>query len=382
MTPAADTAALILAGGESRRMGVPKALLPLGDETVLEKTVQLFLSAGIHNIRVVTGHHAETIRSSLPDLPVEWIHNDTYKQGMFSSIIKGVETIGKEHAWFFLLPVDIPLVRPRTVFSMLKSLHESTVCFSNLHPTFLGRRGHPPLISTRLIPDILAWDGHGGLAGFLSVHTADAFEIPVIDEFIGRDMDTPQDYKDLQASLPRYDIPSPPECEAMLSDASFFKDNTAAHCRQVARLSAYFAKTLVDSKVSIDIERITAAALLHDIAKGTKNHAAAGAELLLDLGYSGISDIVSAHMDIDIPDAVPITEPEVVYLADKLILGDTIVSLSVRFGHKLEKYGDNPSVRALILKRKTAAEAIAKRISNSTGRPFNEIMDNFKRTKK
>jgi hypothetical protein len=296
---------------------------------------------------------------------------------MISSVKKGVSAIKPERAWFFLLPVDIPMVRPGTLKTLLETCRTANGSTSILHPTFMGKPGHPPLISTRLIPDILGWKGAGGLGGFLALNHGDALERPVIDEYIERDMDTPDDYHSLEADLSRYHLPTVAECEAMLADTSFFEETTAAHCRRVSRLAVYLGKTLVGSGVPLDTGRIGAAALLHDIAKGEKDHAAAGAGRLSDMGFSGISDIVASHMDIDLSAASDPTEAEVVYLADKLVRGDVLVPLAVRFEHKLAKYGHDPSARAAILNRMANAEAIIRRIEQSVGKSFQEIMDGF-----
>lgn len=376
MIPPTDIAALILAAGESRRMGSPKPLLPFGNETALERSVNLFANAGIQDIRVVTGHLEEEIRGRLPDLPVNWINNDAFHHGMLSSVKRGIRDIHTDRSWFFLLPVDIPLVRPRTIRTMLGVCSAPGSNPSILHPVFSGRRGHPPLVSTRLIPGILAWDGPGGLGGFLNRHVADTAEIPVVDEFILRDMDSPADYQSLMAAFSRHHIPTSAECEDMLTNPLLFPEQTAAHCRMVARLAVYLGR-IISAHLPLDVERITAGALLHDIAKGEKEHAAAGAALLLEMGYSGIADIVSSHMDINVSGASPLGEAEVVYLADKLVRGSSLVPLSVRFEHKLAKYGHDPSARTAILRRRHDAETIVNRMEQAVGTSFQAVMDGF-----
>jgi CTP:molybdopterin cytidylyltransferase MocA len=64
-----------------------------------------------------------------------------------------------------------------------------------LYPTFDGRRGHPPLIATSLIPQILMWSGGGGLRAFLNGRDAESAELAVNDESILIDLDTPEDYR-------------------------------------------------------------------------------------------------------------------------------------------------------------------------------------------
>jgi hypothetical protein len=82
-------------------------------------------------------------------------------------------------------------------------------------------------------------------------------------------------------------------------------------------------------------------------------------------------------MDISVSGAASPTEAEVVYLADKLVRGDALVPLDVRFRHKLAKYGHDPSARIAIQKRLANAEAILDRMEQSVGKSFPEIMAGF-----
>jgi molybdenum cofactor cytidylyltransferase len=66
-----------------------------------------------------------------------------------------------------------------------------------VYPVYQGRRGHPPLIPTSLIPGILTWEKEGGLKSFLKMYEKIAVDLPVNDEFILKDIDTPDDYKQL-----------------------------------------------------------------------------------------------------------------------------------------------------------------------------------------
>ncbi len=79
---------------------------------------------------------------------------------MFTSIQAGVRVLG-DAKHFFVLPADIPLVRPQTVRLLARTHLESDALLTC--PTFLGERGHPPLLSRDLAPLILDHDGQGGL---------------------------------------------------------------------------------------------------------------------------------------------------------------------------------------------------------------------------
>lgn len=80
---------------------------------------------------------------------------------------------------------------------------------------------------------------------------------------------------------------------------------------------------------------------MHDIAKLKRNHESAGAAILAGYGFSGIADIVAAHRDTDIKPESPLTEQEIVFLADKLFQGTTPVSLDQRYGKTLERWKDD-----------------------------------------
>ncbi len=369
--------AVILAAGESGRMGTFKPLLPLGERSVLERVVALFHTAGISDIRVVTGHRGEDIRHHLASLPVTWVHNDNYRKGMLSSIKAGLQDLASDRTGFFILPVDIPLVRPRTIAAMLGkwSILENET--SILYPSFLDERGHPPLISARLVPEILGWKGQGGLNTILESHEAEAGDLPVIDEYILKDMDTRSDYEHITAARNRYDIPTAAECMAILKDPTFVSDKIASHCLTVSKVAVFLGSRLAPVNSEIHLSRITAAALLHDVAKGRPDHARKGAAIVSELGFPGIADIVAGHMDIDFAEDAPLTDREVVYLADKLVKGDKLVSPSVRFDDKLARHGRNPDAKSAILKRKDDTMRIVRRLEKESGKPLQSLLDEF-----
>ena len=90
-----------------------------------------------------------------------------------------------------------------------------------------------------------------------------------------------------------------------------------------------------------------------------------------------LADIVEVHMDLSITDGVPITEAEVVFLADKLIQGHHRVDLSERFQSKLTKYGGDPVIRDLILSRKKNAFKIKNRVEAFLGKQIVELWPAF-----
>jgi len=194
-------AGIVLAAGFSRRMGAFKPLLPLRGSTVLQTAVHALLDAGVPDVVVVTGHRAAELRPVIDTLGVREVHNPGHADGMYTSVRAGVAALAPAAAAFFLLPCDIPLVRPSTVSALAEARAregDPPVCY----PVFEGRRGHPPLIGSRLVPEILAEDDPpGGLRSLLRIHQVDAVEQEVADPGVRMDLDTPGAYRRMVGDL-------------------------------------------------------------------------------------------------------------------------------------------------------------------------------------
>lgn len=183
---------IILAAGLSSRMQGFKPLLEVADKPLIEHAIGLFQSTGLAEIITVVGHHAEQLIPVLASTASEYVVNSNYRQGMFSSVQKGVANRNPDWHAFFLLPVDIPLVQPDTIEVLAEAFRhnpEIAVCY----PRHQNRRGHPPLISRRLAGEILTYAGPGGLRGLLRQYEEQALDVPVDDPFILRDADSRQD---------------------------------------------------------------------------------------------------------------------------------------------------------------------------------------------
>jgi molybdenum cofactor cytidylyltransferase len=194
MSPGGAIAALILAAGYSSRLGTLKPLLPLGRTTVMEEALQRFRAAGVDDVRVITGHRAEDLAPVLKKLGVREIFNPAYDQGMFASVRSGIQSLEPGIAAFFLLPVDIPLVSPRTITGLLQAYRHGGARI--IYPRFQRSRGHPPLISAACVKDLPPACA-GGLRAFLSRYNDEALDLEVMDEAVLLDCDTPEDYRRL-----------------------------------------------------------------------------------------------------------------------------------------------------------------------------------------
>jgi molybdenum cofactor cytidylyltransferase len=197
-------AAVVLAAGMSRRMGRPKALLPLGGLPMIVRVIEPLISIGsIHPIVVVTGHQAGQVEGAMAGCDVEFVHNSEFESGgMLSSVKSGCRAIiGRCHA-FFLCLGDQPLVRENTyrellprdmgLWPMLSASHGPEARVTMAQPTHDSKRGHPILLSSDCINEILALPDGATLKTF--TQRIDTHQIVVDDPGVVTDIDTPQDY--------------------------------------------------------------------------------------------------------------------------------------------------------------------------------------------
>lgn len=365
-------AAIILSAGYSSRMGEFKPLLPFGDATVLERDIALFRYAGIEDVRVVIGHRAADLLPLLERLNSRPVMNERYDDGMFSSVRAGVASLGDDVEAFFLLPVDLPLVRRETISMLANAFRGGNG--SILYPAFFGKRGHPPLIASRYREEIIAWCGAGGLKSFLTRHDPEAVNIETEDESILLDMDTLAEYDRLRSAWRKNALPTAEECVKLLVTTFSAEMPLVDHCRNVSKLAVFFVKQLNEAGCRLDPNLIEAAALLHDLAKGKPNHAAEGARILSKMGYPDVARIVAVHMDITVAKEEPVGAAEVLYLADKMTIRDRYVSVEERFAPRIRSTTATPEIHHAVAVRLENALKIKIRLEKILGRPLYEIL--------
>lgn len=154
-------AALILAAGESSRMGSDKALLPYHGSTFLEHIIKTLRNAGLERVAVVLGHHAGEIQRALNLSGVEVVVNQNYGGGQTSSLQAGLRALDRKDVQAVLLClVDHPAISEDVVRKLIAAFNQSRAPV--VIPTCQGRRGHPVLITRPLFAELLALDPHEG----------------------------------------------------------------------------------------------------------------------------------------------------------------------------------------------------------------------------
>jgi molybdenum cofactor cytidylyltransferase len=196
--------AILLAAGESRRMGQPKPTLPWGHTTVLGQVVATCAAAGLEDILVVTGGARQKVEEQVTLLsknyPVRGIHNPGYAEGgMTSSIQVGLASLGAEVQAALIGLGDQPQVREETIRRILTVFlqTDSPLVF----PSFQGRRGHPWLVARPLWPDIQAIPTTTTPRQFFRTYAGQIAYVAA-DESILQDLDTPGEYFRQRPTIP------------------------------------------------------------------------------------------------------------------------------------------------------------------------------------
>jgi len=357
--------AIILAAGYSSRMGDFKPLMRLGNRSVVGHCLRLFATAGVERTLVVTGHHRREVEAEVERLGGEALHNPDFARGMYSSIRAGVAAMAGVDG-FFLLPVDIPLVRAATLAPLIAAFDSGGV----VYPCRDGQRGHPPLISARLIAAIRDYSGDGGLRTLLERFPGR--DVTVWDDGVLLDADTPEDFATLQERVHRLAIGSWAEAEALAE--LLMPERGVRHGRAVAEIACTLASELNRCGLQLDLDLVHNAALLHDAAKGQPEHEARGAELMRRLGLDGLAESVGAHREP--PTVLPATlgEKELVCLSDKVVRGCRRMSVDERFGEKLALYAEDESACRAIQIRLDKVLALQRAVEAAAGRPLTEIL--------
>ena len=201
-----DIVAVVLAAGESRRMGFPKALLPLGSGTFLDQILNTLQESGLSEPMVVIGAHARHIQPALARRPVRVVTNPDYEKGQLSSVKRALENVGPDVRGCLLWPVDHPTVSRDLVEKLIQLFLDAKPLLAL--PVYEGRRGHPAILSPALFQEILDTPTEAGMKGVVQRHQDAIALLPTGESSVAHDIDTPEDFfkltgETLEAALAR-----------------------------------------------------------------------------------------------------------------------------------------------------------------------------------
>jgi len=373
-------AAIVLAAGRSSRMGEFKPLLDIDGRTLLEWAVAGFRGAGIDDVLVVTGHRGGEVDAAAERAGARAVANAQFDHGMFSSVRAGVAALDAGVSRFFLLPADVPLVRPETIGRLARTARDAADAPGGppevAYPVTSGATGHPPLVSAVLREEILAAgpDGpDGGLRRVLMEHIARSVVVEVGDPGVLLDADTPDDLAGLRERAAGEGVPDEARCLGLLAESGL-AETRVAHSRAVAAVAVALAAALDECGQHLCRPLVLAGGLLHDIARDQPRHADAGADLLERLRYPRVAAVVRRHMEFGDDAGADVDEAQAVFFADKLVRGDRVVGLNERFAVRFFRHRDDPQALVAARRRKAQAEAVQATVEKLLGRPVAEVL--------
>ncbi len=185
--------AMILAAGESKRMGQPKMVMPFGETTVIEQVIKETSRSRTDHIHVVTGAFPGMIKKKTEAYPVSHSENKNYKSGMITSIQCGIQNMRKETTAVIILLGDQPMIRSTVMDELIAAYIESDKGI--IQAVFNGERGHPVIIDKKYFSEIVELTDNKNLRDLVKAHPGDILEVNTDSPEVLRDIDTLEDYE-------------------------------------------------------------------------------------------------------------------------------------------------------------------------------------------
>lgn len=185
--------AIVLAAGQSKRMGQPKMPLPWKNTTVLGKVIETLQLAGIADILVVTGGARDEVEKIAARYHLQVVRNENFEhEEMLKSIQLGLRAQKTDSEATLICLGDQPQVEERCVISVCEAFLKNKS--SLVVPSYQMRRGHPWLIAKELWDEVLYMRAPESMRDFLEKHKDDIFYVEYDSPSILQDIDTPEDY--------------------------------------------------------------------------------------------------------------------------------------------------------------------------------------------
>jgi len=347
-----------------------KPLLLLDGVPAVLRVAGSYRDVGLETV-VVLGFGAERVAPLLDAHGVRSVVNHDFADGMYSSVRCGVRALPPDVRAFFVHPVDCALVRSETLGLLARSARENET--DVVYPVHDAERGHPPLVPPALRKAILAEEPNGGLSEVLTRREARARDVQVDDPNVLLDMDDAAAYERLAALAARERVPAPAACLELLARLGT-PAPVVAHSVAVAGVAHRLGAALRASGLCLDLKLLEASALLHDIARATLAHTEAGVAVIDAEGYPRVSAVVRYHMQLPgSPPAVP-GEREVLYLADKLTIGNRTVDLDGKRERAEALFANDPEALDAAHDRLETARVIGARIEALVERPLSSVL--------
>jgi len=185
---------IILAAGESKRMGFPKMLLSFNGTTMIETVIGNVTRSNVDNVLIVLGANSDAITGLDINMSVRYCYNDSYKEGMLSSVLCGFRNLPSDFEAVLVFQGDQPLIPPNVINKVIETYRLSGKGI--VIPVYNGKRGHPLLIDKKYNDEIEKLNTREGLRSLAYQFSDDVLEVETDDPGILRDFDTYEEYKE------------------------------------------------------------------------------------------------------------------------------------------------------------------------------------------
>jgi molybdenum cofactor cytidylyltransferase len=193
--------AILLAAGESRRMGsVNKLTLPIDGQPLLRHSVRTLLASRLQEVVVVLGHEADRAARLLEDLDVTRAYNERYAEGQMSSVHRGLEALADACEGVMICLADQPLLTPEDIDALIEAFGRREQG-SILVPTHRGRRGNPIVLAYAHREEILGGGRNLGCQRLIERNPGLVTTLEMDTEHVVFDLDTPEDYEEWRRRL-------------------------------------------------------------------------------------------------------------------------------------------------------------------------------------
>ena len=194
-------AAVVLAAGRSTRMGGPNKLLAdIARRPLVRIAAEEALASRARPVIVVTGHQREQVETALAGLPVQFVHNPDFADGLGTSVRAGIAAVPADADGAIVCLGDMPQVDAGLIDRLIAAFDPDQGALVVM-PTFEGRRGNPVLWSRRFFPDLTAIEGDVGARHLIGRYSEAVVEVPLAGKAALVDVDTPEALVGVRAEI-------------------------------------------------------------------------------------------------------------------------------------------------------------------------------------